>query len=64
MKVSNPLEDYRDVRLMPNHLHDANEISCKLITRVLLHSIVVSISFPTLILKVSCIFHPKPTQLR
>jgi hypothetical protein len=62
--VSDPLEDYRHVRLMFNHWNDANELSDKLITRVLLHSIVVSMSLSTSLLKISFILNPKRTQLR
>ena len=52
---------------MPNHWNDADKLSDKLsdklITRVLLYSIVAEMLFPTLILKMSCIFRPKPIQL-
>ena len=40
-----------------NHLNNTNELSDKLITRVLSHSIVVAMSFPTVMLKISCILH-------
>ena len=57
MLVSDPSEDNRHVRLMPNHLNDANDLSDKLIIRVLLHLIVAAMSCPTLMLKISCILH-------
>lgn len=64
MKVSDPLEDCMHLILMPNHWNDTNDMSDKLITRVLLHSTVAAISLPTLILKISCILDPKPIQLK
>ena len=60
MQVSDQLEYHMHVRLMPNHWNGADDLSDKLITRVLFHSIVAAMSCPTLILKISCILHQKP----
>ena len=64
MQVSDPSEDRRYATLIPNHSNDANELSDKLITRVLSHSTLASMSCPTFMLKMSCVLNPKPIQIK